>query len=41
MQLVKLHGSATWIRNRDGDIEEVGYHLNYDEVKARSRERVL
>ena len=36
MQLVKLHGSVNWIRNRDGDIEEVGYHFNYDEVKARA-----
>ena len=22
MQLIKLHGSVNWIRNRDGDIEE-------------------
>jgi SIR2-like domain len=36
MQLVKLHGSVNWIRNKAGDIEEREYHLNYDEVKRRS-----
>jgi hypothetical protein len=36
MQLIKLHGSVNWIRNRDGDIEEVPYNQNYDEIKART-----
>jgi hypothetical protein len=25
MQLIKLHGSVNWIRNRDRDIEEVEF----------------
>jgi hypothetical protein len=36
MQLVKLHGSINWVRNREGDIEEHEYHQSYDNVKARS-----
>ena len=36
MQLIKLHGSVNWIRNRDRDIEEVEYNMNYDEIKKRT-----
>ena len=36
MQLTKLHGSVNWIRNRDEDIEEVEYNLNYDDIKKRT-----
>jgi SIR2-like protein len=36
MQLVKLHGSVNWIRNKAREIEEREYHLNYDQVTRRS-----
>lgn len=36
MQLIKLHGSVNWIRNRQKEIEEHDYNLNIDNVKNRS-----
>jgi hypothetical protein len=36
MQLIKLHGSVNWIRNRDRDIEQVEYNMNYDDIKKRT-----
>jgi hypothetical protein len=36
MQMIKLHGSVNWIRNRDRDIQELEYNVNYDEIKKRA-----
>lgn len=36
MQLIKLHGSVNWIRNRQKEIEEHDYNINFDDVKNRS-----
>jgi hypothetical protein len=36
MQLVKLHGSVNWMKNKERDIEEYPYNSNYDRVKAQS-----
>jgi NAD-dependent SIR2 family protein deacetylase len=36
MQLIKLHGSVNWIRNRQKEIEEHDYNINIDDVKNRS-----
>ena len=35
-QLIKLHGSVNWIRNRQKEIEEHDYNINFDDVKNRS-----
>jgi hypothetical protein len=34
MQLVKLHGSVNWIKDKGGEIEEYGYHLSLDDVRS-------
>jgi hypothetical protein len=36
MQLAKLHGSVNWIRNTNGQVQESGYNLNYDDIRRRS-----
>lgn len=36
MQLVKLHGSANWIRNKLGQIEEHEYNQNMNHVISKS-----
>jgi SIR2-like domain len=36
MQLVKLHGSGNWVRNRYGEIEEREYNTSLDDIKSRS-----
>jgi hemoglobin-like flavoprotein len=36
MQLVKLHGSANWIRNKLGQIEEHGYNQNMNYIRSKS-----
>ena len=36
MQLVKLHGSANWIRNKLGQIEEHEYNQNMNYVRSKS-----
>jgi hypothetical protein len=36
MQLVKLHGSVKWIKNREGKIEEYPYGSSLDSVSSRS-----
>ncbi|MGC1928234.1 MAG: hypothetical protein WA667_04615 [Candidatus Nitrosopolaris sp.] len=36
MQLVKLHGSVNWIKDREGKIEEHAYGLSSDSVSSRS-----
>jgi SIR2-like domain len=39
MQLVKLHGSINWIRNKNNQIEEHSYHLTLDNVRSMSGTR--
>lgn len=36
MQLVKLHGSANWIRNKQGQIEEREYNQNMNQIRSRT-----
>ncbi|MGB6531822.1 MAG: hypothetical protein WBF33_27250 [Candidatus Nitrosopolaris sp.] len=36
MQLVKLHGSVNWIRNRNGEVQEFGYNFSYDDILPRA-----
>jgi hypothetical protein len=36
MQLVKLHGSVNWIKNKYGEIEEREYNTSLDDIKSRS-----
>ena len=36
MQLVKLHGSVNWFKNKNGEIEEHPYHLSLDDVRSTS-----
>jgi len=36
MQLVKLHGSINWIKDKDRAIEEHRYHLSFDDVRSTS-----
>jgi hypothetical protein len=36
MQLVKLHGSVNWIKNKEGDIQEHPFGSNYGSVSSRS-----
>lgn len=36
MQLVKLHGSVNWIKNRNLEIREMGYHLSLEDMKPMS-----
>ncbi|MGH9988604.1 MAG: SIR2 family protein, partial [Nitrososphaeraceae archaeon] len=36
MQLVKLHGSANWIRNKLGQIEEHEYNQNMNYLRSKS-----
>jgi hypothetical protein len=36
MQLVKLHGSVNWIKDKDGAIEEHRNHLSFDDVRSTS-----
>lgn len=36
MQLVKLHGSVNWIKNREGEIEEHPYSSSFESVSSRS-----
>jgi hypothetical protein len=35
LQLVKLHGSVNWTKNKDNDIEEHDYHLNLENIRSR------
>src|SRR4026209_851502 len=35
MQLVKLHGSVNWFRNRYREIEEGRYHMSLDDIRSR------
>jgi hypothetical protein len=36
MQLVKLHGSGNWVKNKYREIEEREYNTSLDDIQSRS-----